>query len=188
MLKRFLTLSLLLAATTNIQAETIYYGIALINQDITQEVKTISPASTATVTTDASGFGIYADLFTDDKMRYNATLSHVGHTNFSITSLTASADYLIPINSQFTFFAGGTLGGAAMVFDDASFSDAGLGAIYGVQAGAIAFLPANIMLEFGYRIRPTSIETDILNTSGAVIQTNTVDELSETYLSLIITF
>ena len=192
MFKRLLLTSILIISSSNTLAENTLYGIAFISQDITQEIKPTS-GSSSQVETSGSGIGIYADLFYQNKYRFNVTLSYIGHSaintdDFNFTSLTASADYLIPIDSSFTFFTGVTAGGASMTFDGSSISDAAFGTLYGAQAGAIILLPANIMLELGYRIRPAQIETDIVDGSGAVTATSSVDELSETYLSLIITF
>jgi len=192
MFKRLLLTFILIASTSNSLAENILYGISFINQDITQEIKPTS-GSSSQVETSGSGLGIYADLFYKNQYRFNATLSYIGHTgsninNFNFTSLTASADYLIPIDSNFTFFTGVTVGTAAMIFDGSSISDAALGSLYGVQAGAIILLPANIMLELGYRIRPAKIETDIVGSSGTISGISSVDELSETYFSLVIYF
>ena len=164
-------------------ADQLFYGIALINQKITQDVKVISPASTMTVKDTGSGLGIYADYYYKSSYRFNSTLSYVDYDNFNMSTLTASADYLFPIDSSFTLFTGITAGGAAMKFSDASISNTSFGTLYGVQAGAIVFLSNGIMLEFGYRLRPASIETELLNPAG----TSTVDELNETYLNLVLT-
>jgi len=188
MLKRLLLASILIVSSSNSMAEnTLYYGLAIINQSLTQEV-TPTTGSSTTTESNGSGLGIYADLFYQNKYRFNATLSYIGYTGFNFTSLTASADYLFPLDSTFTFFTGVAAGGAAMTFDGSGVSDTALGTLYGVQAGAIMFLPANFMLEFGYRIRPAQIETEIVDSTGAVTAQSNIDELNETYFSLIITF
>jgi hypothetical protein len=192
MLNRLLLASVLLLISSNALAGNTLYGITFISQSITQEI-TPASGSSSLLETSGTGFGLYIDTFYDDTYRVNTTLSHVTHTDlnttdFTFTSLKASADYLIPVNASFTFFMGATIGGAAMVFDEASISEASLGTLFGGQVGGIVLLPANIMLEFGYRILPTKIETDIVNTSGAVTSTSSIDELSEGYLSLVILF
>ncbi len=188
MFKRLLLTTIIVFSSSNLLAENVqYYGIAAINQDLTEKI-TQTTGGTTTTKSSGSGLGIYTDLFYQNKYRFNATLSYIGYTDFDFISLTASADYLIPIDSTFTFFTGVAAGGAGMIYSGSGISDASLGTIYGVQAGAIVFLPANIMLELGYRIRPAQIETDIVDSSGAVTAKSSVDDLNETYLSLIITF
>jgi hypothetical protein len=188
-IKRYLSILGLLLLSNTTHADQLYYGLALINQQLTQDIQTVSPASISTVKETGTGLGLYADYFYKGDYRFNGTFSYISYNTFSFISLTASADYLFPIDSNFTLFTGVTAGVAGMKFNDASAGDMSLGTLYGIQAGAIAFLSNGIMIELGYRIRPASVETDILDPATKVlIATSTVDELNETYLNLVITF
>ena len=188
-IKRYLSIFGLLLLSNISQADQLFYGIAIISQQLTQEVSVISPASTTTVKDTGSGLGLYADYFYKGHYRFNGTVSYIDYDNFNLASLTASADYLIPFDSSLTFFAGVTAGGAAMKYSSASVGDTSLGTLYGIQTGAIVFLSNGLMLELGYRFRPANIETEILNPATKVLEaTSTVDELNETYLNLVISF
>jgi len=183
-ISRYLSIFGFLLLSNTSQADQLFYGIALISQQLTQDVTVISTASTTTVKDTGSGLGFYADYYYKGSYRFNGTLSYVDYDDFNTISLTASADYLIPVDSRLTFFAGVSAGGAGMKFNSSSVSDMSLGTVYGLQAGAIAFLPNGLMLELGYRLRSANIETDIVNPTA----TSTVDELNETYLNFVIRF
>lgn len=159
------------------------YGIMFISQgvDVTNDTGTASTTRSETGT----GIGIYADKFYQNTYRFNGTLSYVSYDNFMITSLTAAADYLYPINANVALFAGVAAGGAGQKYSDSSFSDMSMALVYGAQLGGIMFISDNLMLELGYRLRMTSLETEILTTPAS---TDSVDQLNETYLSLIISF
>ena len=186
---RYLSILSLLLLSSTTHADQLFYGIAVINQKLTQEIQNISPASISTVKDTGTGLGLYADYFYQGDYRLNGTFSYIDYDTFSFISLTASADYLFPIDSSFTLFTGITAGGGAIKFNNSSASDMSLGALYGIQAGAIMFLSNGIMIELGYRIKPAKIETDILDpVTKTLIATSTVDELNETYLNLVISF
>ena len=74
-----------------------------------------------------------------------------------------------------------------MKFSNASLSNTSIGSLYGAQLGGIAFLSNGVMLELGYRMRMSNIETELLNPGGPS-DISTVDELDETYLNLILSF
>ena len=157
-------------------------GVAVIDQSADV---TISNGTTSTTTSeDGSGFGIFADKYYKGKYRFNGTFNYVDYDDFYIASIIAGADYLIPYNANITFFAGGAAGFAMQSYSDASVTDSSMGLVYGVQAGGIGYVNKNLMLELGYRLRPTDLETDF-ETTGA---TGTVDELSEMYLSILLMF
>jgi len=162
--------------------DNLSYGVILISQsvDITVDTGTTS----ATGSESGSGIGIYADKFVGGKYRYNGTLSYVSYDDFAITSLTVGADYLMPMSSSFALFGGVAAGGAGQKYSDAGFGDMALGLVYGVQLGGIMFVSDNLMLELGYRLRLTNLETEITTPAA----TATIDELSETYLSLVLSF
>ena len=174
---------------TQSQADALFYGIALINQTVTQEIKSVAPAAPSSISIDesASGLGLYADYFYKGDYRFNGTISFINYELFKLTSLTASADLLYPLNSAYTLFTGATLGSAAMQFNGGSLSDSSLGTLYGIQAGAIGFFSNGIMIELGYRLRSANIETDIFD-AGIRVATSSINDLNETYLNLIITF
>lgn len=156
------------------------YGIMFISQS----VDVTNSATTTTSSESGSGIGIYADKFYQNQYRFNGTLSYVSYDNFMITSLTAAADYLYPINANVALFAGVAAGGAGQKYSGSSFSDMSMALVYGAQLGGIMFVSDNLMLELGYRLRMTSLETEITTPAS----TDSIDELNETYLSLIISF
>ena len=173
-------LFLLLLLTGNCHAEKLFWGISAISQQVDLTINNGTTSSTNT--DDGTGFGIYADMYHKNKYRFNGAVSYIDYTNFAITSVTASADYLVPVNTQATFFIGATAGSAGQVYSGAGVSDSAFAGLYGIQTGAIMLLGNNIILEAGYRLRFTSLETEFTGTTTTI----TVDELNETYLSLTI--
>jgi opacity protein-like surface antigen len=187
-MKKILLLLCLLFVSMNTNADGFFdntiIGVAFINQNVDIEITT--PVSSRTVSDAGSGFGIYLDKYYAKKYRFNGTLSFISYDNFDISQLTFSADYLMPVSSNISFFTGASLGAALQTYSDASTSDGAVGAVYGVQAGAILFISNNLMLEAGYRYRPTSgIETEITSSPGT---TTSVDDLSESYFSILLMF
>lgn len=156
-------------------------GVAFISQNVDTEIS----GTGVTTSESGSGLGIYLDKYYKRKYRFNGTLSYITYDDFDITQLMVSADYLMPVNSSISFFGGGSIGGAIQTYSDASLSDSAIGLVYGVQLGAIGYISKNLMLEAGYRLRPTNIETDIVTSPGT---TATVDDLSETYISILLMF
>ncbi|MDH5767166.1 MAG: porin family protein [Gammaproteobacteria bacterium] len=177
---RITCLILLFLTTPTTQASKLFWGVSAISQEISLE--TSDGINTTSSTDDGTGFGIYADSYYQNSYRFNGTLSHISYTNFSISSLTASADYLIPINSQATIFIGATAGASTQMYSSSGVGDSAFDALYGIQLGSIMVLTDFIMLEAGYRMRFTSLETKF---TGSPV-TTTIDEINETYLSLVI--
>lgn len=159
------------------------WGLAFIGQSV--DVTNKNGATSTTSSESGSGIGIYADKFIDGNYRLNGTLSYVSYDNFIITSLTASADYIVPLNPSFALFGGLGAGGAGQKYSNSSFSDMSLAMVYGAQLGGIVFISDNLMLELGYRLRLTNLETEISTAPGT---TETIDQLNETYLSLVVSF
>lgn len=184
-MKKVSVVLFLLLASINVNAENFMdntiLGIALINQTV--DIETTGTAITGSDS--GTGLGLYLDKYYKKTYRFNGTLSYVTYDNFDISQLMVSADYLIPASSEISFFGGAAIGGALQKYSDASVSDAALGLVYGVQTGGIVFINDNIMLELGYRLRPTSIETEIVTSPGTVV---TINDLSETYISLLLMF
>jgi len=170
-------LFLLLLLSSNSHAEKLFWGISAISQQVNQ-----SSSSGLTATKDGTGLGIYADIYYQNKYRLNGTVSYVDYTNFFLTSATASADYLMPINAQATFFIGASAGAAGQVYSGGGIADSAFAGLYGVQTGAIMLLGNKLILEAGYRLKFIDLETEITDTMTIV----TVDELNEIYLSLTI--
>ena len=158
-------------------------GLVFIGQSV--DVTNKNGATSTTKSESGSGIGIYADKYIDGNYRLNGTLSYVSYDNFIITSLTASADYIVPLNPSFALFGGLAAGGAGQKYSNSSFSDMSLAMVYGAQLGGIVFISDNLMLELGYRLRLTNLETEISTAPGT---TETIDQLNETYLSLVVSF
>ena len=159
------------------------FGLAFIGQNV--DVTNKNGATSTTSSESGSGIGIYADKFIDGNYRLNGTLGYVSYDNFIITSLTAAADYIVPLNPSFALFGGLAAGGAGQKYSNSSFSDMSLAMVYGAQLGGIVFISDNLMLELGYRLRLTNLETEISTAPGT---TETIDQLNETYLSLVVSF
>ena len=171
----------------NANAESFFdnsiYGVALISQNVEFE---IDDNGTITSGSDSgTGLGLYIEKYYKRKFRLNGTWNYVSYDGYYITGLTTSVDYLLPVNNQVSFFGGAALGLAMQKFSDASLSESSIGLVYGAQTGVIGYINRNLMLELGYRYRPTKLETDITSTVG---MTNTVNDLSETYLNVILKF
>lgn len=161
------------------------FGIAFINQSAELEITNSGQVDSGSVT--GSGFGLYLDKYVSKKYRFNTTLSYVSYDAFDVAQLMISADYLVPINGQISLFGGVAAGGALQSYTNSSSSDGALGAVYGGQLGGIMFVNDHLMLELGYRFRPTSgIETEIVDQSNTI--TSTITDLSETYFSILIMF
>ena len=184
-MKKISTVLFLFFISINVNAENFMdntiLGIAFINQTVDIE----ATGTTVTGSDSGSGIGVYLDKYYNKIYRFNGTLSYVSYDDFDISQLMVSADYLFPVSPEISFFGGVAIGGALQKYTDASVSDAALGLVYGVQTGAIAYINDNIMLELGYRLRPTSIETDVTSIPGTVV---TINDLSETYISLLLMF
>jgi len=184
-MKKIYVVFFLLFTSINVNAENFMdntiLGIAFINQSVDIE----ATGTTLSGSDSGTGLGIYLDKYYKKTYRFNGTFSYITYDDFDIAQLMVSADYLFPMSPEISFFGGAAIGGALQKYGEASISDAALGLVYGVQTGAIAFINDNIMLEVGYRLRPTSIETEVTSLPGAVVSIN---DLSETYISLLLMF
>jgi len=159
------------------------YSIMFISQSV-DVTNTIGSTST-TGSEKGSGIGISAEKFYKNRYRFNGTFNYVSYDHFAITSLTAAADYLMPVSSTLAVFGGVAAGAAGQKYSDSSFSDMSLAPVYGAQLGGIMFVSDSLMLELGYRLRLTNLETEITTIPASI---DTVDQLNETYLSLILSF
>jgi len=186
-MKKTAILLLMLGVVPMLQAESFFdntvIGLAFINQRA--EVELSGGGTAVTFSETGSGLGIYIDKYYSQRYRINGTLSYVGYDDFDIAQVIFSGDYLLPLNENLSFFAGAALGVATQQYSDASVSDSALGGVYGLQAGGIFYINKYIMLEAGYRFRPTRIETEIAELPGTL---STVTDLSESYLSLQLMF
>lgn len=190
-MKKLIYIGLLLGLSCNASAESFFknsiFGLSALTQGVDYEV---SGNSITTISNSETGAGLelYLDKFYQRSYRLKASFSYVAYDTFDISQLMFSGDYLMPVNSSLTLFAGGALGGAMQKFSDGGIADASLGVVGGVQLGGILFVNNSLMLEMGYRLRPTSIETELLDSSGAVTQLSVVNDLSEAYFSFLLMF
>ena len=161
----------------------IHIGLAFISQSL--DVINSNGTTTTTNSESSSGFGIYADKYIGDKYRLNGTLSYVSYDNFAIISATTAADYIVPINANFALFGGLAVGVAGQKYTESSASDMSLALVYGAQLGGILFVSDNLMLELGYRLRLTNLETEITTAPG---NTDTIEQLNEGYISFVVSF
>ena len=161
----------------------IQFGLVFISQSL--DVISSNGTTTTTSSESGSGFGIYADKFIGDKYRLNGTLSYVSYDNFAIISATTAADYIVPMNANLALFGGLAAGVAGQKYTESSASDMSLALVYGAQLGGILFVSDNLMLELGYRLRLTNLETEITTAPG---NTDTIEQLNEGYISFVVSF
>lgn len=180
-IQRILSLFLLFLLTPAGHASDIIWGLSAVKQEINQTIT--SGMSTITATDDATGFGLQADIYYQTKYRFNGTINYVDYTDFTISSASVSADYLVPIDSQKTLFIGATVGGIGQVYASSGLSDSAFSYLHGFRLGGIALLSSNFMLEAGYRLQSTDLKTEFVGGD-----TSTIDELNELYLSLMVLF
>ena len=190
MFRSFISVCVLSLSMNNAYADSLIdelfsdlqFGVTVINQSVDTSIR--SATSKTTFSENSNGFGIYADKYYRGKYRFNAAFSYVDYTDFYISSLTASADYLFPYSNNIALFAGATTGAVIQGYSADSLSYTTMGLTYGIQFGGIAYTSKQLMLELGYRLRPVDLETDLTYNAS----TTTVDELSETYFSVLILF
>lgn len=162
--------------------DNLVFGASLIRQEATF---TVDISGNKTEFRDkATGVEIYVDKYLKGKYRAKAMLGRIAYDGFDITELMLSGDYLIPVNPQISLFVGGAAGAGIQQFSGGSLGDASTGMIIGGQLGGIYYINKNFMAEMGFRIRSTSIETEINDQQS----TSEVTQLDETYLSLLVMF
>ena len=186
-MKNIISLLIFMMLSSSVHSESFFnntiIGVAFINQSADFTIN--GPDSVVSGSDSGSGFGLYLDKYYKRTYRLNGTLSYISYSAFDISELIFSADYLYPINSHISFFGGLAAGGAIQKYTASNITDSASGLVYGAQLGAIAYINDNLMLEAGYRLRPTSIETELDSLPGAI---STVDDLSETYFSILLMF
>jgi len=185
---KHLLLASLLCIPFNSQAEglfdNLFYGVAVLNQSVDIQVDTGTSSDSSSES--GSGIAIFADKYYQGTYRFDGTVSFTSYDSFDIYMATASADYLFPYNAQLTFFAGGTAGGAMQKYSDSGLADSAAGLVYGVQGGGIMLVTDRIMLELGYQMRFTDLETEF--TSSSVTAKAKLDKINQFYLSLYLFF
>lgn len=186
-LMNFLLLTALLVTPFTVSAEGLLdelsFGVSVVRQESSLSLQTAG--NTISYTEDATGIELYADHYHLGKYRYKGSLAHIAYDGFDITELVVAADYLIPMDTQFSLFAGGAAGVAMQQFSDTGLSDSSSGLLYGVQLGGIYYLNKHFMTEFGYRLRQTSLKTEVADASNSRIE---LDQLDEIYISLLLMF
>lgn len=183
-----LILAFLLLLPFNSQAaglfDNLFYGVALLNQSVDVEVS--SGGNSATSSESGSGLALFADKYYQGKYRFDGTVSFTSYDSFDIYMATAAADYLFPYNDQVTFFGGVTAGGAMQQYSASGLTDSAAGLLYGVQGGGIMLVNSHIMLELGYQMRFTNLETEF--NSGGTTATTKISQINQLYLSLYLFF
>lgn len=91
----------------------------------------------------------------------------------------------MPLSRQFSLFAGVSSGAAVQQFPEAGVSDSSFGLLYGGQLGGIYYLNKHFMAEMGYRLRLTSLKTEVNDVNNSRIE---FDQLDEMYISLLVMF
>jgi len=159
------------------------FGVSVVRQESSLSLTTAG--NNIGYTEDATGVEFYAEQYHLGRYRYKGSLIHMAYDGFDITELVVAADYLIPMDTQFSLFAGGAAGVAMQQFSDTGLSDSSSGLLYGVQLGGIYYLNKHFMTEFGYRLRQTSLKTEVADASNSRIE---LDQLDEIYISMLLMF
>lgn len=163
--------------------ETSTISLSVIRQEIDMVIK--GPGSHVDISESANGIGLKIEKPYQNKYRIYAEVALIPYDDFTLAESIVSADYLLPLNSKISFFAGASLGLALQKYDDADLTDGSLGPVAGLQAGGVLDLSRQFLIEAGYRLRSTKLETEF---TGATDTVATVDQLSEAYLALVLKF
>ncbi len=159
-------------------------GFALIHQQADVEI-TSATGDRSVYSETATGLGVFAEKYYQQKYRVNAAWSYLPYEQYAISEVVVSVDYMIPLHYNFSLF-GGLAGGIALhKFDNSSWSDAALSPVFGAQGGVMLYVNENVFIEAGYRFRSTSLETNVESPIGTEF---TIDDLSESYISLQLSF
>lgn len=187
LLNFLLLTSLLITPFTESSAEGVLdelsFGVSVVRQESSLSLKTAG--NNIRYTEDATGIEFYAEHYHLGKYRYKGSLAHIAYDGFDITELVIAADYLIPMDPQFSLFVGGAAGVGVQQFSDTGLSDSSSGLLYGVQLGGIYYLNKYFMAELGYRLRQASLKTEVADASNSRIE---LDQLDEIYISLLLMF
>jgi hypothetical protein len=175
------TPSTVLSATSIL--DDLSFGVSVLRQE--SSLTLTSAGNNISYTDNASGIELYAEQYYQGKYRYKGSLTRIAYDDFDITELMFAADYLIPMNPQFSLFAGGAAGVALQQFADTGLSDSSSGLLYGAQLGGIYYLNKYFMAELGYRLRFTQLETEVIDASNSRIE---LEQLDEMYISLLLLF
>jgi hypothetical protein len=159
------------------------FGVSAVRQESSLTLKTAG--NNIRYTDDATGIELYAEHYHLGKYRYKGSLAHIAYDGFDITELVAAADYLMPLSPQLSLFAGGATGAALQKFPRAGMSESSSGLVYGAQLGGIYYLNKDFMAELGYRLRLTSLKTEVNDVNNSFIE---FDQLDEIYISLLLLF
>ena len=181
--KNSLKLLLLLSFSSPVQAgyfeDNYLFGASYIQQYANLKAERGSASETG------NGFGVYLDIYVKHRYRINSTLGYIHYNAFDITEMTFSVDYLFPIKTSVSAFAGIALGGAHQKYRDTSLSDAASGKIVGVQIGAIKYIDNSHLLEVGFRQRNADIRTIV---DSIPVSEITLENLNEAYISVLFMF
>lgn len=159
------------------------FGVSVVRQEASLTLTTAG--NRIGYTDDATGIELYTEYYHQGKYRYKGSLVHSAYDDFDIIELLIAADYLMPVSPQFSLFAGGAAGTALQQFPDTGLSDSSSGLLYGTQLGGIYYLNKHFMAELGYRLRLTSLKTEVADASNSRIE---LDQLDEIYISLLLMF
>jgi len=121
-----------------------------------------------TVNDSKTAYSIALGHYYGDKGRVAGTYSHIDYTGINSDSLSLSYDFMLPVASSVSVFAGPSAG--YMWLEDLS------GLIYGGEAGAVYRINDAIEVEAGYRL--------MLGTGSYTVGTNKVvlDDVSGWYV------
>ncbi|HEY9200117.1 MAG TPA: hypothetical protein VIQ81_00855 [Gammaproteobacteria bacterium] len=159
------------------------FGVSVLQQESSLTLTTAD--NNTRYTDDATGIELYAEHYHQGKYRYKGSFAYIAYEGFDITEAVVSADLLMPLNPQFSLFAGAASGAALQQFPEAGVSDSSVGLIYGGQLGGIYYLNRHLMAELGYRLRLTSLKTEVNGANNSFIE---FDQLDEIYISLLLMF
>lgn len=175
----FLLLTIPTCSYANYFDDNYIFGTSLIQQYVD-----IESAANGSSSDTGIGIGLYLDRYYKQKYRFNSSLSYVSYSQFDITGITVSADYLFPAATQFSLFAGASIGAALHKYDEGSFSNSAADAIYGIQLGGIKYLSDNYLIELGFRLKVT----DLIIATTLPASKTTINNLNEIYFSVLFMF
>ena len=160
--------------------DNLRYGIALVNQNETLELK--SGGTVASASHSSSGFALFAEKYYRKKFRFSGSLGLTSHPGNKIINATLSADYLYPIDGRTALFGGLAAGGAGQQYDGSSLTDMSMGLVYGAQLGALFYINHYLSIDLGYRLRISSLKSEVTGTSDTITATG----LDELYVGFVI--
>lgn len=179
LLKLFLLFSFSFPLHAGYFEDNYLFGVTYIQQYADLKAERGSASETG------NGFGVYLDSYLKHQYRVKSTLGYIHYNTFDVTEIVFSVDYLLPIKTSVSAFAGAALGVASQKYQDTTLGDAASDKIYGLQLGVIKYIDNSHLLEVGFRQRNTNIQTIV---DSIPVSEITLKSLNEAYISVLFMF